>query len=1554
MSSSDRHDDARMTGIAIIGMTGRFPGATDLDAYWRNLRDGVESITFFSESQLRAEGVPADLLAEPAYVRARGILDEVEMFDAAFFGYSPIDALMMDPQQRLFLQGAWEALEAAGYDPRTYAGLIGVYGGATASSYGAQLYQALPPAQLDGLALALGNELAFLTTRVSYKLDLKGPSYPVQTACSTSLVAVHLACQGLLNAECDMAIAGGVSVRVPQTSGYRYQQDGIFSPDGRCRPFDARSQGTLFGNGIGLIVLKRLDDALADGDSILAVIKGSAVNNDGVKRASFTAPGVNGQTNVIADALASAEIDPETVSYVEAHGTATALGDSIEIQALTKAFATEKRQFCAIGSVKANVGHLDAAAGIAGLIKTVLALRHGQLPPLLHFESPNPDIKFESTPFYVNATLKEWQTNGSGPRRAGVSSFGFGGTNAHVVIEEAPEVRPSGPSRPWQILPISADSENGLEVATANLAEAFRRNPSLSLADAAYTLKVGRRGFKNRRVAICSSRDEAIRVLDDRDPLAVFSGVHDGPDRSIVFLFPGQGSQFAGMGRDLYQHEPVYRRAVDESVDLLRPHLGFDLRDVLHAPDESFEDATRRLTQTSIAQAALFVVEHALARLWMSWGVTPEACLGHSVGEYVAAHLSGVLTLEDAIGLVAVRGRLMQEMPAGAMLAVPLSESRVRRLLKGDLWLAAVNAPSLCVVSGTSDAVAALEQRLHEDGVQTQRLQTSHAFHSGLIEGAVEPLVSAARHVAVGRVRIPYISNLTGRWIDQEQLADPAYWGRQMRETVRFSAGVAQALETPGRLFLEVGPGRSLSTLVSRHVGPRGAAAVLSSLRHPQEQDSDTRTVMTALGRVWLSGANVDWTAFYEEEDRRRVSLPTYPFNKQRYFVGPRRSLQATSAKTQPAGKVARVEDWFYKPIWTEAPLSLSLSPLEPSPKVGAWLVFQDQVGVANQIIDRLERDGHTVFTVTPGEGFANRGDGHFTVDSSSRRDYERLIGEACSGSVALAGVLHLWGVTPGGNPFDALDYEIDQEQVFGSVLLLAQALGHAAIAAPVRINVITTGVHEVTGVEALSPGKAMVLGLRHVIAQEYPHLACKVIDLDDFRMDGPLRGRTTVLDQVLHDAMVDSTPIVAYRGTRRWTQSFQSVQLSEPPAVPARLRVEGVYLITGGLGDIALSIAEYLARTVRARLVLTSRSALPAEAEWDRRLALGQPNDLVARRIERIRRIRSLGGEVLVLRADVGDRTAMSEAFDEAEQRFGRVDGVIHAAGLIEGEVFRPISETTRDVWRQQFHAKVVGLAVIDEIVCDRDLDFCMLFSSLSSVLGGLNFGCYASANAFLDAVARRRNRTSAFPWLTVNWDSWLRTDEQSRLKAAGLAPRGYVMTAEEGIRAFHRLMAADVGAQIAVSTGDLQTRLDQWVALTPIAARRGDRAQDDDLLRLPRPNLRTAYVAPSGDLEGTITEVFRQVLGIEQVGIHDNFFEMGGHSLKALEVASLLHARLGAEVRVTMFYEAPTAAMLAGIIQPRQISNGRDDAGRRAEGRLQRLQQRRRATATVVAAES
>jgi amino acid adenylation domain-containing protein len=897
--------------IAIVGMAGRFPRARNLDEFWRNLREGVECVSFFNDDQV--QWLPIEhppVVSDPRYVKARAVMEKPEWFDAAFFGMNPREAAIMDPQHRVFLECAWEALEDAGCNPDTYAGLIGVFAGASMNTYLFSNLLTNPDLVKDfGLfSSMIMNDGDFVPTRVSYKLNLRGPSINVQTACSTSLVAVCLAAQNLLTYRCDVALAGGVSITFPPQRGQHHLEGGIMSNDGHCRTFDAKASGTVLGDGAGIVVLKRLSEALADGDRVYAVIKGNAINNDGSVKIGYTAPSVDGQAECIAMAQAEAGIAPESISYIEAHGTGTPLGDPIEIAGLAKAFGVKPGgpKTCAVGSVKSNIGHLDIAAGVAGLIKTVLALQHGEIPPSLHFETPNPKLELDRTPFFVNASPRAWP-RGETPRRAGVSSFGIGGTNAHVVLEEGPAPLPTPPSRRAQhLLVLSAKTQSALDAATANLAAHLEAHSEQQLADVAFSLQTRRKGFPHRRALAVDSREAAIAALKTVGGTGV-TGVADGTP-TVAFMFPGQGAQAVNMGRELYLNEPRFREIVDRCCELLKPKLGLDLRDVLYPSTGVSDDAQKLLTQTRLTQPALFVIEYALADLLMGYGVKPNAMIGHSLGEYVAACIAGVFSLEDALAIVAERARLMQAQPEGAMLAVRAPVEKITPFLTQTLSLAATNACGLCVVSGPFDAITALEKKLGDSDVASRRLATSHAFHSAMMDGAVRPLADFISRFQRRAPRIPFISNVTGQWITAEQAMDPAYWANHLRNPVRFAEGVARLME-PGarRVLLEVGPGETLVGLARQEPKASEAGITLAaSLGRAKSGLSEAAAVLHALGRLWVAGADIAWRQLYAGEARQYVSLPTYPFERKRYLIEPGITFAGAASESAAAPRTAR------------------------------------------------------------------------------------------------------------------------------------------------------------------------------------------------------------------------------------------------------------------------------------------------------------------------------------------------------------------------------------------------------------------------------------------------------------------------------------------------------------------------------------------------------------------------------------------------------------------------------------------------------------------------
>ncbi|MFE2755822.1 SDR family NAD(P)-dependent oxidoreductase [Actinosynnema sp. NPDC059335] len=1314
--------------IAITGMAGRFPGADDVEQFWRNLQGGRETISTLTADRLAESGVDPAEAARPGYVPAKGVLEGADRFDAAFFGYSPREAELMDPQHRVFLECAWTALESAGCDPAASTGRIGVFAGTSMNSYllfnvmgNRRLYDSTGPYRT-----LLASDKDFLATRVAYQLDLRGPALTVQTACSTSLTAVHLACQSLLSGECDTAIAGGVSVSVPLAGGYLHEPGGIMSADGHCRPFSADSDGTVAGNGVGVVVLRRLADALDDGDAVVAVIRGSAINNDGSLKAGYTAPGVDGQAEVIAEALAVAGVDASTIGYVETHGTGTALGDPIEIAALSRAYRehTADTGYCALGAVKANVGHLDAAAGVTALIKAALVLDRGSIPPLVGYAGPNEALDLARSPFFVNTEPLPWP-RGRTPRRAGVSSFGIGGTNAHVVLEEAP--LPAGPAPEaaagYHALVVSGRTPRAVADNAHRLADHLQAQPGTPLAAAAHTLATRRRAFGHRQAVVSRDTAQAVAALRRITPADSWTAAENP---GVAFLFPGQGAQHVGMGRDLHAHEPVFAAELDRCAELFAPHLGEDLRALVLAPPERADEAAARLALTDVTQPALFAVEYALARLWHSRGVRPTAMAGHSVGEYVAACLAGVFSLPDAVRLVAARGRLARSMPPGAMLGVFLPEADVLDVLAGQdgLCVAAVNSSGLTTVSGDSAAIAELRRRLTVAGVPCRELRTSHAFHSPSMDAAVEPFTAEVRRVTLSAPTVPFLSNVTGTWITAEQATDPAYWGRHLRAAVRFGDALDVVLADPGAVLLEVGPGHTLVNFARDHVAWRETHTAVSSLRHPDENLDDREHLLAAQARLWGAGVPVDWTAGAAGSGRRTVALPGYAFQRQRYWVEP--------DGDRPVAAPAPGRDWFYASGWRRLPFPTG----DAEPVVdAAWAVLGADLPVGAAVADLLAHRGAPVVRVVAGRAL-ERGAGAWTVDPANL-DHAAALVTALAEAGRPVRLVHAWS-TGEDEPGLSGAARLDRARAVGfdSLLTLAQGIARAAV--PVRLDVLSRGLHAVTGDEALRPEHATLLGATTVIPQEVPGVSVRTLDVTGVP---PADALTAVLTRPTAEGDL------ALRGRHWWVRDFDAVPLTRGGS---RLRDGGVYLITGGLGGVGVALAEHIAGAVREPvLVLLSRTGVDGDATGGRARAVA--------------RLRDLGARVEAPTADVTDEVAVTALVADLRARLGGLHGVVHAAGVPSRGV---IAGKTRADADAVLAAKTRGALALDR-ACGDGLDFLLLCSSLTSLLGGPGQSDYCAANAYLDAFAQAKRAEGAPVW-SIAWDTWRGVGMAAGLTAA------------------------------------------------------------------------------------------------------------------------------------------------------------------------------------------
>jgi acyl transferase domain-containing protein/thioesterase domain-containing protein/acyl carrier protein len=1377
-------DEINDNDIAIIGTAVRVPGAASSPQFWTNLVAGVESIRSLTEPQLLDAGEALSRLRAPNYVPAAAPLDKMEWFDAEFFGFSPKEGAILDPQHRHFLECAWEALEDAGHPPVKFDGRIGVFAGCGMGSY---FYFNLcsNPDLVDSVGMFLlrhtGNDKDFLSTRLSFLLDLRGPSVNVQTACSTSLVAVHLACQSLLSGESDMALAGGVTIELPHGRGYLYQENEILSPDGHCHAFDSRAQGTVFGSGAGAVVLRRLRDAIEDRDNILAVIKGSAVNNDGSAKAGYLAPSVDGQAAAIAEALAVADVSADSIGYVECHGTGTYLGDPIEVSALTLAYreSSERNQYCRIGSVKTNIGHLDTAAGVVSLVKTAHAVNTGLIPPSLGYESPNPAIDFANSPFLVNSELHHWEPP-NGPRRAAVNSLGVGGTNAHVVVQQPPPVNSGSTAAHWHLFALSARSRTALDENMDRLAMHLEQHPEQSLADVCFTLLEGRTPFNHRRALACASREQAVEFLRSRDPRRVFTHAASTDPPEVVFMFPGGGAQYVGMARGLYAEEPAFRRWADRGFEFLKDKVPFEPKAVLFPDgDDRTAIAERELFKPSVQLPLLFIIEYAMAQLLIELGVVPAALIGHSMGENTAACLAGVLSFEHALGLVLLRGQLLDEVEPGGMLSVALSESGLKERLGSALDLACVNGPELCVVSGPKLELEALREDLERDEIEVKAIPIDIAAHSRLLEPILERFGAYLRSITLSPPTIPFVSNRTGTWITAEQATNPAYWVEHLRHTVHFFDGVGAISDDKPRVLVEVGPGSVLGSLAKQH--PKvNAPNVISTLRHPKDTVEDGAHLLGVRGRLWAAGLGLSADDLWPDEQRRRVSLPTYAFQRERYWIDPGAGAARPDESKALPDRIDDPERWFYEPVWRREDLERVL-PEQPD----SWLVFADEDGFSDELVQRLMRLGHSVITVRAGDAFARQSDTEYVLPPEHGKNaYRALFRDLISHGHVPRRILHCWlfaereSFRPGSTFFHR-----NLELGFFSLLFIAQAMSDEEYPPDAHFVVVTHGAQSVGDEPVPNPEQATALGPCRVIPRELPGVTCCAVDLPSRAattaairpgmgglVDGALslvgelvprrtpsdggrpendRSVHTAWDRVLAEILASpGNRTVALRGDVRWALHYERTPQA---AQPTLLRRGGCYLITGGFGGIGSSIARSLAETQQAKLVMLTRSPLPPREEWDAWLA-EHPGDSISDRIRSTLELESLGAKVLVVAADVADVQAVADAVADARVAFGRIDGVIHAAGVVSDGPL--LAKRASDV-EASFAAKIYGTRVLWDTLSDQKLDFVLLFASTSTAIAAPGQVDYVAANCYLNAFASNL-RAQGITALSLNWGIW------------------------------------------------------------------------------------------------------------------------------------------------------------------------------------------------------
>jgi acyl transferase domain-containing protein len=1586
--------------IAIIAMAGRFPGAPDIARFWENLREGVESFAEITDEDLANAGYHAQFAEHPDYVRVRPVLDDIRGFDAHFFGFSPREASITDPQQRIFLECAQEALEAGGYGRAGDRGRVGIFAGDNVSTYMHDRFN--DPETLlrvDPYEMIIGNDKDALTTVVAYRLDLTGPAVSVQTFCSTSAVAIHLACQSLRLGECELALAGGVCVRVPDRVGHVFVEGGMVSPDGHVRTFDAKAQGGVFGDGSAVVLLKPARRALDDRDSVLAVIRGSAMNNDGAAKFSYTAPSVVGQSMVVATALADADVSPHDISYVEAHGTATELGDPIEIAALTSGFRRAEaarsgaqlhnRQYCAVGSVKTNVGHLDRAATVAGLIKVVQGLRHELIPKSLNFESPNPEIDFARSPFFVAGEPVPWPRETTKPRRAGVNGLGMGGTNVHIVLQEAPDPLPRpDTTRTWQVLPVSGQTEKAATEYCELLSRHLGADHGQHLGDIAFTMQAGRATFAHRRVVVAGSSSSAAaafagRATDDASLLARQDTVKG---RRTAFLFAGVGEHYAGMVADLYRTEPTFRSHLDEgqrllsqysSINVLTPLTGRrpagvragDLAALLGRRGDTVADGP--LSDTRLAQTAVFLAEYALARTLMDWGVGPDLVLGYSVGEYVAACLAGVLSLPDAIRLVAHRAELIGGLPAGAMLAVGRTWEELSQLVP-DLDtrgtdLAAIN-PGQTVVGGPPDAVADLAGWLRERGVVCRELDTTHAFHTRMLAPVRDELTKwIGDNLTLNEPTLAYISNVTGELATAELVTDPAYWARHMCQPVRFAAGLATALRRTNVALVEIGPGRSLGAMARSHPDcdrSRWPLIVATTPGAGEHGVSDARALATALGELWLTGVDIDWTAYHCANHQwrpGRVPLPTYPFQRQQYWFN--KDTSAGQPMVESTGRPSREDlyneyeklpllpenQWLNLTVWREHVTR------PPMADLGAeWVVFTDTGdadAISGPLREAIAAPQRHVTIVRPGTGLVEEPDG-YRIRPGNIEDTLDLFAALKERGRTPDRVVHLWTLTP-APPTDTVRSGLH------TLVAIARA-AHEVGFGDWKLDVVTAGTFQVTGDEPIVPARATAHGPCTILPVEYPGAAIRLIDLRD--------GAPPEVANVIAELRSDpANQFVALRGGRRWSPDFEVLELAAPelaapelaaadepmPEPQTPFRQGGVYLVTGGLGGIGLALAERIADTYQARLVLFGRTGVPARERWEAILADPSASEEVRRRIEGLRALEDKGVEFETIAGDVADVSAVRLAVARAKQRFGALHGVLHAAGVpgMGMMQFKTIADVERVL-----APKVAGTLALEEVLRAEPLDLLVLFSSVAAWTGALGQADYSAANSFLDAFARSgalpQAKVVSIGWGEWTWNGWAEGLEgyEPVLRELYIHHREqFGIGFDAGWRWLRRILALDV-PNVVVNTQDFATTVAGSRSYTIRDLQAGARlGRGDD--RYPRPELSTPYLAPHTEAESAIAEIWADWLGVDRVGVHDNFFDLGGNSLIGVGVMEAVRTALGLDhLPAHTLYQAPTVSTLAAATASRHdtAAEGESlpqmiDSDERAGRRQQRLARRR-----------
>jgi iturin family lipopeptide synthetase A len=1488
--------------IAVIGMSGRFPEADSIAQYWDNLKNGKDCISDFSDEEVLEEGEDETLVNDPAYVKSNAYLKNKKYFDSEFFGYTPHEAELMDPQVRIYHECCWEALEDSGYSPGNSAEKIGVFS-AGSPNIPWVLFSAKNNQEgfVDGFTASHLRDATFLSSRISYKFNLKGPAIFVQTACSSSLVAIHQACNSLLLGECGMALGGGVNILNYSKKGYLYKEGMIHSQDGRCRPFDAKSSGTVGGEGAGVVVLKRLKDAIRDRDNIYAIIKGTAINNDGADKVGYTAPSVKGQADVIRRAHKMAKIEQDSIGYIETHGTATSLGDTIEIEALNEVFGSGERGTCAIGSVKSNIGHLDTAASVAGFIKTVLAIKNKSIPASLHFTEANPKIDFTGGPFYVNNTLKQWD-NQSGPLRAGVSSFGIGGTNAHIVLQEAPKINSPSKDRKTHLIVLSAKTKASLERYTDQFTNYLKNDTDANLSDIAYTLQLGRDRFKHRKIFVCDQIDNAIKALSINDTIDWEADEPQEDLQNIIFMFPGQGAQYAGMCYDLYHNEKIFRNKVDECLTIAKQYTNADLESLLFMQKGDIES----INSTENAQPLLFIIEYCMAHLFISWGIKPDYMIGHSIGEYTAACLSGVFSLKDAIGLVIRRGELMSKAEKGSMLSISASRGQLKDLLDTNesIDLAVLNSDSSVVVSGNDPDILKFKNIVEQEGIQTKKIHTSHAFHSHMMESILEEFEHGFSEITFNEPQIPYISNLTGEIVTFQEISKPSYWSKHLRGTVNFLKGTETLLKKGCASFIEIGPGRTLCNYVNENKLKENTHHVINVIRHSKQETNDQKYLLGKLGQLWLHGIKIDWKGFYANEERRRVSIPTYSFERTAYTTDfnlnellngklkIEKSLESRDVNTN------LINLSFWKP---------TLSPnkaVDLLKSKSDFLIFSGNEIFSTRIIKNLIATKQRVIQVKSGKAFKQLSHNSYEVNLSSSEDMIKLYQFFEPDQIRINNIIYCLSLT---EEFEPINYEVvDSKLNSGYIGLsnIAKSLASRKQSDELKITVIGNHLVKVIEDDEIDPLKTVINAPARIIPSEFSNVKCKVIDIPyPFQNDKEL---TEYSQRVENELFYDTDDhYVAYRFKERWVQDFEKLAENSKIKSDVEIVSNGTYLIVGGLGGIGFSIANDLVLRYGSNVILVHRSDFPNKEIWSDWLQTHEEEDSTSKKILQIHKLEESGATIDLHQVDVTHKVQVEQFSNLLIQKEKTINGLIWAAGEVDyGGI---IQNRSKENFIKYSASKIQGLLLFEKFFDFNSLDFLAMFSSVGNVVYQVKFGqvAYNAGNEFLENYAHYARKKMGIHAFTINWCDWLDVGltVESIRKAEKLeniqlinSKISNAIYPKDGLEIFFKCLKYK-SSVFTIHTQNLNEAI----------------VTQREHLK----NVKRDLIAPSFDknepietianLGQTLEEIYSVFFG-KSVRSKDDFFELGGDSLKAMSLAARINQKLGSNLLIGDIYRYPT----------------------------------------------